>query len=1249
MQQNRIKRYIAALLCSALIIGYAPAVINAGAVEDADWIAAADAYMTERSTDDWSRYLSARFYNAVGFDESGTLSWAAGGVTPWDGTTSNGVNGAPDVEAEKTAAAADASLLPAYDEASLTYYVYYPQQFLAAVNELNTTPPSGTATEANPYTIKLMEDLDLGGEQGRLWPQDLALPAYTVIDGSLGTDANGEILRANIYNLKILTTGNAANGRPGPSATGFIAGASAVRMSNICFMNAHVLGGFLAAVAIGFTEPADSAQGDWFELSNITVKDSIVISRNWGGASETEGGSAALCGRLQFPSSVGGTISNCNATGCVIAGYNHQGGLTASMINLQTAERCFSADGVVISFGNHSGGLFSCASRVETFRECFVDAEVYGSSETGVFLGTISGQPCNFVSCYSSGFIEGQEQLGGFVGHINSASTVAQFYDCYSTALVGMRSNGNMLGGFVGYCDNVSSGAMMRAYNCYAAGEVGSADTDSSPDAQDTAITTSVSRASTDLLGGFIGAMRILNITPQTTYESCYYDKQTTAMREWGVGNANTSFPGITGVLSSDTDKSGNGLMCESPDSANGGFIGFNSDTSAQYGGDASLKWNYSSEDHYPELKAFKNADNAGWLYTDTAELVKAYSLSSTSGVLLNVWDYGLNTSTGEYYTEATGSTLPETTYCTVRDLTSGFELTSTYNAAEDSGVLTTDGWVRTKTSDGDGSSVATTTIEGVTYDVLSLKHQNGQYLCDDLVPGVAWLMVNCKYAGQNATRRVRVIPTASIEAGSSVVITDKYDHADDVELFYSTATRMIAAEAAGTTDVTTGIFPDSPISSYTARQARLAGSVDMTGGDNSFRDIPVGYMSDGSDNAENGKIFTYVYEITGFTSSNEITRGPLLEFGAPTDPSSADTLAEQLNGVKTFTNTDKRYLVSYMWVLKDGRILQDAKIIRRARIPFSVGLNLYKNAVSNPYPAGGYLYTGIENEPLSVLTDFSGFTGVASENTASASGWADYKEHAQTAWQLRNSADTLESVTITIKIGSETYHRTETGLVSGSTIKVPVTEYRIVYRNGQYFTIPETIEREYMLLKDAATDTWYLNFEKEDERGQTYVLNDVETDIIVDVVVNSIVSATGDLVVSKTVTGIGAPSGDSFTFTVTFSDGGIYGGVASGGTFNIKGGESKTFSGIPVGVMWSVTESAKTNYTANNAVQSGTISVSGANVSFVNRYSAAGSAPSDIPDTGDAGGLQYFLPLTLFGIIGLAALLFIRRKYSDG
>lgn len=96
---------------------------------------------------------------------------------------------------------------------------------------------------------------------------------------------------------------------------------------------------------------------------------------------------------------------------------------------------------------------------------------------------------------------------------------------------------------------------------------------------------------------------------------------------------------------------------------------------------------------------------------------------------------------------------------------------------------------------------------------------------------------------------------------------------------------------------------------------------------------------------------------------------------------------------------------------------------------------------------------------------------------------------------------------------------------------------------------------------------------------------------------------ATGNLTISKTVTGTGADTGKAFLFTVTFTGAsGTYsyagsgvpnGTIKSGGTVSLAHGQSITITGLPAGAGYQVSEDAASaqGYTADSVGSSGSIS----------------------------------------------------------
>lgn len=395
----------------------------------------------------------------------------------------------------------------------------------------------------------------------------------------------------------------------------------------------------------------------------------------------------------------------------------------------EMVENCYSVDCTLFSVGNFgdSGGLLSCGGKL-ICRNSFTNNVVYGRTKTGAFFGRIvtpeSGKnglyddngdktvEAYFENCYASGSIEGRERIGGFVGFVdgNNAQNygVPVFKNCYTTAMVGMDYAGSILGGFVGH-DNSGSGQSKAAIklpdgtttkdktggvyiNCYVGGEVGNILTEDSVTPQ------SVPGKSGGYisLGGFSGlngyiytsaggdSAEFTSTSPDSesygngTFVNCYYDMQTTAMRERACGLPNqfikcvTDFedyngdgniteeeylskyacqiPGVTGVYTQHSDKKNIKGLADNVDM-----------------GDDAWK-NGTKDDMYPTLKVFDDVetikDNFGIAHYGTdatdeekelidsklqekQDLVYKYSRASVSTVLLSHWDNTMNMNTG--------------------------------------------------------------------------------------------------------------------------------------------------------------------------------------------------------------------------------------------------------------------------------------------------------------------------------------------------------------------------------------------------------------------------------------------------------------------------------------------------------------------------------------------------------------------------------------------------------------------------
>ena len=155
----------------------------------------------------------------------------------------------------------------------------------------------------------------------------------------------------------------------------------------------------------------------------------------------------------------------------------------------------------------------------------------------------------------------------------------------------------------------------------------------------------------------------------------------------------------------------------------------------------------------------------------------------------------------------------------------------------------------------------------------------------------------------------------------------------------------------------------------------------------------------------------------------------------------------------------------------------------------------------------------------------------------------------------------------------------------------------------------------------------------------------------------------TGSLTISKTVTGTAGEKDKLFTFTVTIGASGSYsytgsktGTITSGGTVQLKHGESITISGIPEGTSYAVVESDNSGYEVTKTGDTGTIAAdTTAKADFTNKKDAAPVTPPDkpgdpgTPKTGDDSNIALWISLLLTSFIGMMACIVLFRKKRAG
>lgn len=182
-----------------------------------------------------------------------------------------------------------------------------------------------------------------------------------------------------------------------------------------------------------------------------------------------------------FVGSVGGLIrnsskvSNCYASGSVVAN-NEAGGIAGRIVELTEINGCYTS--INVRADNYAGGIVGInqafIKRCKSYSTIYSDANgayfggvagksegtadeslsestVYGYDNTGGITGYNTG---NILNCFSTGSVQGNQYVGGFVG-ITETGTIT---NCYSTGSVTGNSNA---GGFIA---TLISGDVVNSY-----------------------------------------------------------------------------------------------------------------------------------------------------------------------------------------------------------------------------------------------------------------------------------------------------------------------------------------------------------------------------------------------------------------------------------------------------------------------------------------------------------------------------------------------------------------------------------------------------------------------------------------------------------------------------------------------------------------------------------------------------------------------------------------------------------------
>ena len=812
------------------------------------------------------------------------------------------------------------------------FEVYSVQQLLYALKSL---------PDNRNIDIKIMKDLDFNGAKYNWDGWYLQIHKYV---RSLKIDGQNH----SFYNIFSYSEDRGTESDKGMKGTFFNivrSEAMTVEIKNLTFDSAFSCvftggGGGL----FGYYGYNDKWNKDYL-VQNVAIENSLFYN---GGECEAalEGKSnphdfgrhIAPFGALGTQTNRGAIQKQCRVKDCFVYGADHVCGNVARVFcGIESSNSCV-VDTIICGTGGHSAGFLSCQSEniPSKFNDCFTNIEMYGSKEIAGFSLLTPGE---FNRCFSTGKIEGFEGLYGFQGTPAGHNTTVK--DCYSTALVGMRSEAKRVGGFTS--GKPSGTNSVRLVNCYAAGEVGDHTTD---------MINNSTRA-----GGFA-----IEQNGSLTYSDCFYDKQTTAMREWVTAYRNTGeYPGIKGVLTTETAKGGKGLTSV-PASGGKGFTGFTGNN-----------W-YYEDGMYPQLKSMRYANKTNWGSDMQASIACATSIVSTTTVLLDTWDSGYDWNSNgvrskdkvsyartieEAYNQSEKSKEEtakmdhlgyEYTYDTVREIISDFRGThgSFFNYSVSNGANTAiENW---KT----GSKIKT---KGA-FEI-GKKNGNNKTQWKVKYPGMEWFK-NARTITMNgvryeSVRPMRLIAFMNVEAGQdrTLSVSDRYDHRQDVEL--TMMDKLSPNMVLGFDDAK--VWSTSALQGYPGYQAKI----DSTDFGNILN----------KDGGIYKKMKRFYYEVptvpTTFSASKDAwLYTEIWNTGRDgkklAEPKSIRVTGTGTNG-EQLTSTEKQWMgglpigagehagmefeISYYWMLKDGRYRTDTKKITLVPGKYDLSEKVYNESGS--------------------------------------------------------------------------------------------------------------------------------------------------------------------------------------------------------------------------------------------------------------------------------------------------------------
>ena len=876
------------------------------------------------------------------------------------------------------------------------YDVYSASQLRWALEKVQDLIRQTTQYNPPRVTINIKQDIDLNGIKYNWDP--------TNYFGKLTINGEGHTL----YNLLSYQPNTGKSTDPGirGSFLNFYSSAKSNDLTRYCVFNFNNIT-FEAAYCVCFNLAGgglfgsyNKQKGDWKNKEGVTMLSKVrILNSLFYNGSRTYLSSNSASGYISpFGNFAGGPykeerspikknkhktrFDDCYVSDCYVYGHNHVCGFFSRAQHGVEMNKCFTEDTILCGTGGHSAGIISCQSSDSKCNDSFANINMYSSKIAGGFTGTMGGY---YERCFTTGKLEGYSEIGGFAGRTElpaDGTTLSEikFTDCYSTMLVGMRSASSEIGGFLanGYAPDKPH----ILTNCYAAGEVGDYSTDS----------TARNNKNNKNAGGF--AYKTNN---RFQAKNCYYDKQTTAMREWVKSDVNIerggSLPGVTGVLTRTTAKAGIGLTAQPSDASSKGFKAFTDNN----------KWVFV-DGKYPQLKSL-NRPSSAW-GNEVENLIKANSIASVSTVFLDTWDTGYDwnkkgvrsenevpyartknaafTQSGkDGYNNHVGY---EYTYDTAREVISDFTVTPENSdfklmVGADSTSAEGNGAITQLTDSASGSQISVRK---------AISIDNGSRRGKVHHSGVEWLSITSSSSNKKAMRPLRLVSFMQVEAGDDkhLAVNELYDHTRDAK--FTMMKKLVGDRIIGREDEK--IWAEAVRQGYPASKKYYEAVTDKT--------------SFGA--SENAWVYTEIWLVE--ENGNPLTKSKSVRVtGSGTNISGQRTPTEkQWIGelpIGSGLHAGMKFKITYYWMLSDGRYRSDSK---------------YVVLKPGEYDLREYVYNenGTVNNTALYLGALQGKTATVKED--SARGYAELLKNAEgtpvlAAWE-KNPTEDLNVTKLKVK-----------------------------------------------------------------------------------------------------------------------------------------------------------------------------------------------------------------------------------------